>query len=270
MPRQPRVHFPGAIYHVIARGNNQQAVFQSDGDKIRYLNRLEYYKQKFPYKIFAYVLMNNHIHLIIQVQDYQLSKIMQGIQQSYTIYYNRKYDCSGHVFQQRYKAILCQKDDYLLTLIKYIHLNPVRAGLSPGLEYQWSSHVHYIGKRLGQLVDTDFVMSMLGKNGQSSWQDYSDFMNENIIGNVKEYPDPQNMRDESRESGIFHELLATTAEDYGIDVQLLMQPRTDSYSQQARIAIIKALIMEHNWSQSKVAEYFGLNRSSISKIINRF
>lgn len=262
MPRQPRVHFPGAIFHVIARGNNQQPVFSQDDDRRRYLNRLEYYQQKYPFEIFAYVLMNNHVHLIIQVQDFPLAKIMQGLQQSYTLYYNHKYDCSGHVFQQRYKALLCQKDDYLLTLIKYIHLNPVRAGITESLDYAWSSHNYYTGVKKGKLINTEFVYSMLSSCESNSVKDYLDFMggkiaNSKTIENVKT----------KNTTETFEELLASKAEEYGIDMGSIMQKRNDGYARSAKIEVIKALIIKHNWQQIQVAEAFGINRSTISKIL---
>ncbi len=165
MPRQPRVHFPGAIFHVIARGNNEQPVFLFDEDKYMYLNRSEFYQQKFFFRVFAYVLMDNHVHMIIQVKDKPLAKIMQGLQQSYTIYYNRKYQCTGHVFQQRYKAFLCQEDDYLLTLINIYHQNPIRSGITTSPGYLWSSHNYYTGDKKDKLVDTGFVFNMLISKG---------------------------------------------------------------------------------------------------------
>jgi REP element-mobilizing transposase RayT len=89
--------------------------------------------------------MDNHAHLLIEVDDIPLSKIMQGIQQVFTQHYNRKNKTTGHVFEQRYKSFLCAKDAYLLQLIRYIHQNPVRSKLTGGLNYQWSSHKEYIG-----------------------------------------------------------------------------------------------------------------------------
>ncbi len=130
MARKPRIEFHGAFYHVITRGNQRQKIFKDKQDYIRYLAILSDYKERYKYFLYAYVLMNNHVHLLIQTQETPLSKILQGINQRYTIYFNRKYKTIGHLFQGRYKAILCDKDEYLLTLVKYIHNNPVRAGIT--------------------------------------------------------------------------------------------------------------------------------------------
>ena len=130
MARKPRVQCPGALYHVIARGNQQQDVFLDEADYRRYLGLLDAYRKRYAFTIYAYVLMTNHVHLLIEQGETPLAKAMQGLGQSYTGYYNRKYKKSGHLFQGRYKAILCEKDAYLLELIRYIHLNPVAAGVA--------------------------------------------------------------------------------------------------------------------------------------------
>lgn len=144
MSRKPRIQFEGALYHVITRGNQKQKTFKDKEDFLKYLEILSKYKTLRKYFLYAYVLMSNHVHLLIEVQKTLVSKIMQGINQSYTAYFNRKYKTTGHLFQGRYKAILCDKDEYLLSLVKYIHLNPVRAKIVKlPEEYQWSSHQSY-------------------------------------------------------------------------------------------------------------------------------
>lgn len=144
MPRKPRIEFQGALYHVIARGNHRQNIFFDDNDRNRYLSTIEKSKSKFNFSIYAFVLMSNHVHLLIETSTIPLSKIMQSLHTSYTQYFNLKHNKSGHLFQGRYKAILCQKDSYLLQLVRYIHQNPIRAKIveSPD-DYQWSSHHAY-------------------------------------------------------------------------------------------------------------------------------
>src|SRR4030043_2258655 len=129
MARKPRIEYEGTFYHIITRGNQRQRVFKRDDDFQKYISLISFYKVRYKYALYAYVLMSNHVHLLIETRENPLSKILQGINQSYTMYFNRKYGTVGHLFQGRYKAILCDKDAYLLTLIKYIHLNPVRAGM---------------------------------------------------------------------------------------------------------------------------------------------
>ncbi len=119
MARKPRVHFPTALYHVIARGNQRQAIFLDEKDFRTYLSFLAEYKTKHSFHLYAYALMKSHLHLLMAVEETPLSKIMQILQFRYTRYFNKRYRKVGHLFQGRYKAILCDKDAYLLELVRY-------------------------------------------------------------------------------------------------------------------------------------------------------
>ncbi len=180
MPRKPRIEFEGAFYHVITRGNQRQKIFRAVADNGKYLQILTNYKNRYHFHLFAYVLMENHIHLLMETGDTPLSKILQGINQSYTLYFNRRYKTVGHLFQGRYKAILCDRDNYLLALLKYIHQNPLRAGIAESPDaYRWSSHHAYTGKQnpLG-LVDVDTVLNMFSKQKPRSRRRYRAFMDD--------------------------------------------------------------------------------------------
>jgi putative transposase len=159
MGRKPRVHFPGALYHVIVRGNQRQAIFRYDADRRRYLDLLKQYRKRYDFHLYAYVLMSNHVHLLLEVGETPLAKAMQGLQQSYTLYFNRKYKLVGHLFQGRYKDILCDRDAYLLELVRYIHLNPVRSKIidTPG-NYAWSSHRAYVGAGDNENLECDWIL----------------------------------------------------------------------------------------------------------------
>ena len=180
MARKPRIEFEGAFYHVITRGNQRQKIFREDTDYQKLLLLLTIYKNRYRYSLYAYVLMSNHIHLLIETRDIPLSKILQGINQSYTLYFNHKYKTVGHLFQGRYKAILCDRENYLLSLLKYIHNNPIRAKIAETPDaYPWSSHQAYIGKKnpLG-IVDTDQVLRMFSESKSRSQKHYRAFMDD--------------------------------------------------------------------------------------------
>ena len=166
MARKPRIEFEGAFYHVITRGNQRQKIFKDTHDYTKYLEILVRYKKTHPYRLYAYVLMSNHIHLLVETGAVPLSKILQGINQSYTAYFNKTYKTVGHLFQGRYKAILCDRDQYLLSLVKYLHLNPVRAKIAKTPEaYPWSSHPCYAHKTKGnELVDEDQVLRLFSED----------------------------------------------------------------------------------------------------------
>ena len=163
MARRPRVFAPGLLYHVIVRGNQRRKTFRCDDDYKAYLDRLQDYRAKFHLRVYAYCLMPNHVHLLLESGSAPLGKFMQGLQQSYTQYFNRSYRKVGHLFQGRYKAIICDKDKYLLALLRYIHLNPVRAGLAKRPEgYVHSGHRSYLTDGAAKLIDARPILELLG------------------------------------------------------------------------------------------------------------
>jgi len=181
MARRPRIHFSNAFYHVIARGNQRQDIFLDEKDYQRYLSYLSEYKTRYQFHLYAYALMRNHVHLLLEVEATPLSKIMQALQFRYTRYFNSQYGKVGHLFQGRYKAILCDKDAYLLELIRYIHLNPIRSKLVRDLErYRWVSHQSYLGRKKDDLIDEDLVLSQFGRTKSVARRRYNDFIREGL------------------------------------------------------------------------------------------
>lgn len=145
MARSPRLFAPGLYYHVYTRGNNRESIFFSHADYIRFLQNLERFRESLKYKVCAYCLLSNHFHILLQVGEVSLSKIMQVLMTAYTMYVNKKYNRVGHVFQGRFKSIVVQEESYFLQVLRYIHLNPLKAQLTDKLEtYLWSSYPSYL------------------------------------------------------------------------------------------------------------------------------
>ncbi|MEW5794093.1 MAG: transposase [Bacillota bacterium] len=166
MSRLPRTHVDEAFYHVLARGNNKQDIFLQESDYYLYLYLLDEYATRSSVTVHAHALLPNHIHLLLQVDTIPVSSLMHVLQQTYTQAFNRKHERVGHLFQGRYKAILVEDDAYLLSLVKYIHMNPVEAGFcSDPSGYLWSSHRHYMYGRGAGKVDTTFVKSVMAEFG---------------------------------------------------------------------------------------------------------
>ena len=187
MARKPRIEYPGAFYHIMTRGNRKIKIFFDDEDRERFIETISRYKKKYDLVVYAYTLMDNHIHLLIERGSAPLSKAMQGMLQSYTQWHNRRYEKVGHLFQGRYKAILCDKDSYLLVLIRYIHLNPVRAGyVDVPEEYQWSSHRAYLGLSRSDIVDVDFALGQFAPKRGKAIRLYREFINEELAGGRRE------------------------------------------------------------------------------------
>ena len=163
MARKPRIEVEGALYHVITRGVERRDIFHSPEDREKFLTLLADQKAKLPFYLYAYCLMTNHIHLLIERRTDDIGRIMHRVLTGYTQYYNRKYGRSGHLLQGRHKAVLCQTDAYLAELVRYIHLNPIRAKMVERTEdYPYSSHRAYLGLELAGPIDVDPVLRLFG------------------------------------------------------------------------------------------------------------
>ena len=127
MPRKARIDAPGAVHHVIVRGIERKKIFRNDTDRDKFLERLGAILSETETPCFAWALIPNHFHLLLRTGGTSVSAVMRRLLTGYAIYFNRRYHRSGHLFQNRYKSILCQEDAYLLELVRYIHLNPLRA-----------------------------------------------------------------------------------------------------------------------------------------------
>jgi REP element-mobilizing transposase RayT len=190
MARPIRIEYRGAVYHVICRGNNRQAVFRDDQDRKKYLERLSLYCGEKGVDLLCYCLLTNHIHLLLETPRGNLSKMMQPFQTSYTIYFNKRHGRTGHVFEQRYKALLVDKDNYLLEVSRYIHVNPVAAKLVERAEdYPWSSYGGYCtGKGIPRLK-RETVLDYFNGGRQRQVVQYREFV-EGILGGKQNWGEP--------------------------------------------------------------------------------
>jgi len=186
MPRSAREKSKTGIYHVIFRGVNQKPIFHDDEDNRRFLTTIERYKSLASIKVYGWCLMGNHAHLLLHECGDSLSAALKRIGISYVSYYNDKYVTTGHLFQDRYKSESVESDDYLLTVIRYIHQNPVKAGMveSPS-EWKWSSCALYYGLKTIQpdILDKNFILSLFSSNHSESPLKFKVFNEEN--GNVE-------------------------------------------------------------------------------------
>jgi REP element-mobilizing transposase RayT len=172
MARPLRIEYDGAFYHVIARGERREDIFTGDGDKEKFLVKLAETAEKFRLLIHAYVLMDNHYHLLVETSQANLGKAMHHLNASYSNWFCRKYQIVGSVFQGRYKAILVEKDEYLKMLSAYIHLNPVRAKIVPWPDmYRFSSMPYYAGKaKPPKFLHTQDLLALFsGKNAYQAF-----------------------------------------------------------------------------------------------------
>lgn len=171
MPRYAREYQKANtnVYHIILRSINQQEIFYDNIDRNKFLKSLKETKEKYHYELYAYVLMDNHIHLLVRDKESNLSSIMQSLAISYALYFNKKYNRIGHVFYNRFKSKEVETISYFLNLVRYIHFNPEKAGICDYTKYQWSSYQHYF--RITEFVDSKQVLKMAKMNVQ----DFKDF-----------------------------------------------------------------------------------------------
>jgi REP element-mobilizing transposase RayT len=189
MARPLRIEYPGAFYHVTSRGNEQKDVFKSQKDREKFLDYLASATERYGAVLHAYCLMTNHYHLLLETPDGNLSQIMRHINGAYTTYFNIKRKRAGHLFQGRYKAILVEFDEYAMELTRYIHLNPVRAGMvALPEEYLWSSYRSYIDMSPAQeWLQQESILAYFGTGTVNTKQRYRIFV-EDLLGTEYESP----------------------------------------------------------------------------------
>lgn len=178
MPRPPRIHAPGAFYHVTLRGNHQQPVFYRESDRDLLDHIVAESLERLTARLHAYCWMTNHIHLLVQVSDAPLGRLMLRIASTYARKVQSRLETTGHLFERRYHASLVDADSYLLAVIRYIHLNPVSAALvKDPAEYPWSSHGTYLGLQDRRWVCTEFLMRLIGTQSGTALHRYKELFN---------------------------------------------------------------------------------------------
>jgi REP element-mobilizing transposase RayT len=297
MGRPWRIEYPGALYHVLSRGNERRDIFFDDKDRHLFIKTLGEMSDRFEVEIFAYALMPNHYHLLIQTHRPNLSRSMQWFGVSYTNRFNARHDRSGHLFQGRFKSILVENDAYLIELSCYIHRNPVRAGIARRLaDYRWSSYLAYAyGRKSPKWLSVELILSSFEGSdrhlayrekvrGYASeekrlWEDFRhgafwgtrqfvDRMCEKYLPEKPHSEIPQ-QKSVARLTNP-QELLEKAAQDLGCDLETVRQS--------ARIAPAfrddRDVLVYFMWNtgvlkNKEIGQLFGLTYSSISHIVKR-
>jgi putative transposase len=184
MPRQSRIDTPGALHHIIARGNERRKIFADPKDCKEFLIRLGDILSGTETICYAWAIIPNHFHLFLRTGSFPVSTIMRRLLTGYAIYFNRRHRRYGHLFQNRYKSILCQEEPYFQELVRYIHLNPLRAKLVNGIgaldKYPYSGHRALMGMVKNEWQDTEYVLGWFGKGIKQGRSRYHDFMKEGV------------------------------------------------------------------------------------------
>jgi REP element-mobilizing transposase RayT len=180
MTRQARIDAPGALHHIICRGIERGQIFLDDADRDHFVGRLATVLSETSTSCFAWALIPNHFHLLVRTGSVPISVVMRRLLTGYAVHFNRRHHRSGHLFQNRYKSILCQQDPYLLELVRYIHLNPLRARIISDLSeldrYPYSGHSRLVGTIDDGWQDTESVLILFAESERSARTRYGDFM----------------------------------------------------------------------------------------------
>jgi putative transposase len=285
MPRKSRIIYEGAIYHIYQRGNNKEYIFEDSSIKTFLLRCLSEYNKKFDYEILAYAIMDNHYHLLIRTNTAPINQIMFYINNLLGKYIKTRLERSGHAFDGRYKSKLVDSNAYLIWLLRYIHRNPVKAGISSSPEgYYWSSH-HLYANNIASDVNTDLILGMLGEDRIAAVKRYIDIVNfgGNESDKEKDYEITKNVF-ELKESSFkyceindgssikakrktFEEIL----EVLHINNATMMEISTGSRKQHLtsiKLTIIDMALKEC-YSLSEIGNFLNVAPSTISKIVTR-
>lgn len=194
MPRSARKKSNTGIYHIIFRGINKQKIFEDIEDNQAFLSKLRIYKETSGYEIYAYCLMGNHIHLLIKEGDETLGTAFRRLGASYVYWYNQKYNRTGHLFQDRFKSEAVESDDYFLTVMRYIHQNPVKAGIVKDIsDYRWSSYREYVQKPV--ICNTEFALNIFSKNPKEALEQWIKFNHNSNSDQCLEFDDGERIND---------------------------------------------------------------------------
>ena len=275
MARPLRLEFPGALYHLTSRGNRQEDIFKDDTDRVAFLSVLNKVCGTYNWVCHAYCLMSNHYHLLIETPDANLSKGMRQLNGVYTQTHNRTHGRSGHVFQGRYKAILVQKESYLLELSRYIVLNPVRAGMvRSAKEWPWSSYRATVGQSKGlDCLNVGWLLSAFGQRRKMAIARYKVFVSEGkrqpspwrflkgqvFLGSDHFIEEMQALIDEDKEMS---EVPSSQRRPIPLDLSHYETSNAD------RNSAIKQAYQSGGYTLKQLGDYFGLHYSTVSGIIN--
>lgn len=267
MPRQMRKLSKSRVYHVIIRGNERKKIFLDDGDRTRFINILWNKKKEKNFALYAYCLMDNHVHLIIGEGDEAISRIMQGINTSYAYYFNRKYQRTGHLFQDRFKSEVIENDNYLLAAIRYVHNNPVKAKVvTDPSAYKWSSYNDYLtGDDLGnEGIEKEMILDMFSADRTRAVElfiDYTNRSNEDVFIDHEDGSEKgKNICDEKSAGVIIDNFLKRNRE---VDLTIILKNKS------LRDQLINELRSKTSLSVRQIADLLGINRGAVQRAQGR-
>jgi REP element-mobilizing transposase RayT len=308
MPRLARLDIAGLLQHVIVRGIERRDIFNDDHDRQCFMDRFSLLLSETGVRCYAWALLSNHFHLLLMLTSTSLSSFMRRLLTGYALYFNRHNKRSGHLFQNRYKSIVCEEESYLLELVRYIHLNPLRAGMVQSIEemalYPWSGHGVLMGNRSLDGQDTHVILDRFGKKLATARRAYCQFVfegikdgrREELVGGglkrsqgerkIDEYESfdarvlgsggfvdglkqEAMLRNKMKNSLSLSSLVASVSTALELEPDMVRKPSRSRLPAMARGIICHLAIFEFGYSGSEVGTYLHLGPSGVSLAAKR-
>ncbi len=254
MPRQARLKSESGVYHIIMRGINRKIIFKDSEDFLMFIYCLQKYKGKSGYEIYAYCLMNNHIHILIKIGDEPLEQVMRRICGKYVYWYNQKYERIGNLFQDRFKSEPVENDTYFLTVLRYIHQNPLKAGIVGDIsQYKWSSYHEYLNYNNAELVDVNFSLKMFHEDKEKAVKEFIKFNAEVKDDRCLEVGERKHLTDKKAKDIIDRYLKVDSMQEI------------EDIDKKTRNKILSTLKKEHGLSIRQIERLTGIQRGIVSR-----
>ncbi|MEW5920480.1 MAG: transposase [Bacillota bacterium] len=252
MPRHARQKSETGIYHIILRGINRQAIFKDEADRHRLFHTIKKYKDVSNYQIYGYCFMDNHVHLLLKETTEPLFMAIKRMSGSYVFWFNWKYDRCGHLFQERYKSEAVEDDSYFLTVLRYIHQNPVKACITKKVsDYKWSSYHEYINESI--MTDVDLALEMFSPDRQKAIEQFIPFTNQQNDDSCIDYDENVRITDSEIKAILLQFGISNINELQRLD-------------KNKRYEIIKAIKSVGSVTVRQLAKITGMSKSTISRI----
>ena len=270
MARPPRLHYPGAIYHVMGRGVGGMALFTSDEEYLEFLAVLEDVARKTGCHVLAYCPLGNHFHLLMEVGDVPISNIMSRVMTRYAKRFNKARNRKGHVFQARFLSKMVCEESYFVQCLRYIHRNPLEAGVAETLEdWPWSSHRQFVGRIRSTLLDLNRALAHLATDPGDALRRYRRLMGAagGTIADLEPEKRPSVKPAPKPQRPALSEISGEIQQSLGIDVTALSSKRRTRPISQARRAFAERAA-EFGYRVADIAQFLGLRPSSVCVIVH--
>jgi REP element-mobilizing transposase RayT len=251
MPRHERYKSKTGYYHIMMRGNERKNIFIDEEDKLRFIETLDFKKEENRFELHAFCLMDNHVHLLISEGTEEISNVMKRVNVSYVIYFNKKYKRIGHLFQDRFRSEAIEHEQQAITVARYIHQNPLKAGMVKKIEdYKWSSYQWYIGnpRYLKKLVDTEFVLEMFSYKKEEARHSFVEYMNKESRETYIDFVEPTDKMNEEEAHELYEKMLV-------------------EYSAKGQAELLKEFRKVTGFSIREIAQITNLNRNKVNNLL---